>query len=115
MSTVDATFYAQVEPKFARRWSRQHNAQVQYVESAKVVAFTQSKPAKPKGGTVTVKLTLRFPEAAFLPLEPAAIIDIPASLTSANVISVEAVDPNDAGVADYLATQARAAVGGTSP
>lgn len=85
MKHVDATFYAQIQPEFT--YSGEH------VRSAKVVNFTQKKPDRPKGGTVLVKLTIRVPEAAFLPLRPEAIVVIPEDMSIAQPIEVEAVDP----------------------
>jgi hypothetical protein len=82
---IDATFYAQVEPTF--NYNREN------VRSAKVVALTQKKPDRPRGGTVLLKLTVRVPEAAFLPLRPEAIVVIPEDMAIAQPIEVEAVAP----------------------
>lgn len=101
---VEATFYAQVVPTFGTRYDRTLGTRVDTVSKVRVLAITQSRPAKPKG--VVVKLTLRFNEEAFLPLKPAAVIDIPDSLVHmAQVVDVEAEDENDAAVAAYLAGQ----------
>lgn len=86
--TVDATFYAQVEPEFYH---------LSYGESmvrgAKVARVTQTRPDKPKPGVVLVKLTLRMPKRVFLPLAPEAVVVIPDNYTE--VIEVHAEDPID--------------------
>jgi hypothetical protein len=88
---VDATFYAQVEPE----WSSYVQADGQRrLKGAKVMRITQSRPARPVGGTVLVKLTLRLPTGAFLPLRPEAVVVIPDSLTEANPVEVIAEDPH---------------------
>ena len=83
---IDATFYAQVKPEFSYNGER--------VLRAKVVALTQAKPSHPRGGVVVVKLTIRVPEAAFLPLRPEAIVVIPEDMTAPYPIEVEAGDPS---------------------
>lgn len=68
---VDATFYAQVEPVW-----RYTNGTLtsQSLRGARVVRLTQSHPSQPIGGTVLVKLTLRLPSKAFLPLRPSVVV-----------------------------------------
>jgi hypothetical protein len=106
---VETTFYAQVVPKFGRRWDRATGTWIDKVDSVTCKTITQKRPAKPAG--VVVKLTLRFNEAAFLPLKPAATIEIPDSLVAiSQEVDVEALDENDQAVATYLAEQARQAV-----
>lgn len=85
---ITTTVYLQVEPRKSIYSNR--------INSAAVVAHTLTKPARPKSGTVTVKLNLQIPIAAFLPLEPEATVVIPAALAPANIpIVVEATDPED--------------------
>lgn len=84
--SVDATFYAQVEPEYGR-WDNES------VIGAKVVRISQKKPASPIGGTVTVKLTIRVPKVAFGPLAPEAIVVVPTDLTEAHPITVTAEEP----------------------
>lgn len=109
--TVDAVFYAQVKPKFGRRYDSSQGKSVDSVDHLTVVTITQKRPTKPQSGCVVVKLTLRFNERAFLPLAPQAVIEIPDVLTdAAHTILVEADDPTDGGSAaavDYLAQVAR--------
>jgi hypothetical protein len=105
---VEATFYALVEARFGRRWDSTASKQVDGVVGVKVTQILQKRPAKPKG--VCVKLTLRFNEQAFMPLAPAAVIDIPDSLVlMGQDVEVEAEDENDAAVAEYLADRLRGA------
>jgi hypothetical protein len=86
---VDATFYAQVTPE----WSAYPVYGDKKLVGAKVARVTQTRPDKPIGGTVLVKLTIRLPASAFLPLRPEAIVVVPESLTSATPIEVVAEDP----------------------
>lgn len=92
---VDATFYAQVEPTFGRRYDHQVCEMVEYVKHAKVVGLTQNRPDRPRRGVIVVKLTIRVPEAAFLPLRPEAIVVVPEDMTVASPLVVVAEDPND--------------------
>lgn len=109
LRVVDATFYAQVEPRNIRtRWDAAQRKNVETIDGASVTTITQKRPTKPKSGCVVVELTLRVPESVFLPLTPAAVIDLPDTLSQAGLlIEVEADDPNDAGVAQFLAEKAR--------
>jgi hypothetical protein len=108
--TIDATFYAQVVPKFGHTYV-QGQGWVPDVDSIRVTTITQSRPNKPAANAVVVKLTVRFNKAAFLPLQPVAVIEIPDVLTQVSqVIEVEADDPTDGGsaaAAEYLAKVAR--------
>lgn len=103
---VSATFFAIVEPKFGWRFDSQQGQRVECVDSVRVVQILQNRPKSPKG--VCVKLTLRFNEQAFMPLKPAAVIDIPDSMvTIGEVVEVEALDENDQAVVEHLAAMAR--------
>lgn len=84
-----ATFFAQVEPEWGHAWGDQEKP----VRSIKVVGITQKRPAKPKSGTVVVKLAIEIPDAAFYPLRPEATIIIPETLTQPHPVVVEALDP----------------------
>ena len=88
---VDATFYAQVEPEWSR-WTNWDGERT--LEGAKVVNITQKKPTRPRGGTVLVKLTIRVPNGAFLPLRPEAIVVIPDDMTVTTPVEVTAEDPS---------------------
>lgn len=93
---VDATFYAQVEPQWGYQttYDRKNGVPPRLL-GAKVVATTQQRPGRPRSGVVLVKLTLRLPAGAFLPLQPEAVVEIPDSLTE-TVLEVTATDPTDA-------------------
>lgn len=105
---VDAPFYAQVAPTFSQ-WSKDA-AGNPLLEAAKVTALTQGRPDRPKPGTVLVKLTLRMPGSAFLPLAPEAVIVIPPDLIAASPLEVVARDPGRRLAAAQLVE--RVAVGG---
>lgn len=85
----DATFFAQVDPEW-----RNYYGQEPTLVGARVVTITQKRPRKPKGGTVLVKLTIRVPDAAFLPLRPEAIVVVPEDMTVVTPLEVEASDPS---------------------
>lgn len=89
MPTHDATFYVQLAPDFFTSWGEQK------VREIKAVAMTQSRPRKQQSGTVLCKLTVRVPDAAFLPLRPEAIVVVPENMTVAAPIEVLAGDAND--------------------
>ncbi|WP_284761556.1 hypothetical protein [Curtobacterium sp. MEB011] len=78
--TVETDAYLQVRPR--NRWVPSHKrGTAEEIEGAAVVRVTQNRPEKPEPGTLTVKVRLRIPKRAFLPLAPEAVIDIPADLT----------------------------------
>lgn len=83
--TIECTFYLQVQPTRSPWYPDR-------ITGAKVAAVTKNKPENPRGGAVTVKLTLRLPEQAFLPLAPEAVVIVPDDLIQAPV-EVEAVSP----------------------
>jgi hypothetical protein len=85
----DASFYVQLEPEFAGYTGERR------VWGVKAVNITQKRPGRPKPGTVVVKLTVRVPEAAFLPLQPEAIVTIPETLTAPYPLEVSAEDPSE--------------------
>lgn len=88
---IDAIMYAQIEPEW-RTYSNHDNPD--HIRAAKVVALTQKPPGRPRTGTVTVKLTVRVPRAAFVALRPEAVIEIPTDLVQGNPVEVVAEDPN---------------------
>lgn len=91
--THDATFYVQLEPE----WSRMPDYRTgeKTVRAVKAARITQSRPDRPKPGTVVIKLTTRVPDAAFLPLRPEAVIEIPTDLTDPHPVEVTATDPQE--------------------
>lgn len=88
---VDATFYAQVEPEWST-WQTDNDGHP-LVCGAKLARTTQKKPEAQRGGTVLVKLTMRIPTAAFMPLRPAAVVVIPEDMTAVEPVEVVAEDP----------------------
>lgn len=89
MSSHDATFYVQIEPDFFGRSDNPH------VRAIKAVAITQKRPERQRPGTVLTKLTVRVPDAAFLPLRPEAVVVVPEDMTAAALpVEVEASDPS---------------------
>lgn len=92
MSSHDATFYVQIAADFYTSTYREPTTSVR---SIKAVEMTQNRPRKPKPGTVTVKLTVRVPDGALLPLAPQVVVVIPEDMVMANeVVTVEAEDAN---------------------
>jgi hypothetical protein len=93
MRTHDATFYVQIEPVWSP-WRKNTHGDKD-LESIKAVAITQTRPKSQRPGTVLTKLTVRVPEAAFLPLRPEAIVVIPEDMLAASLpIEVAAGDPS---------------------
>ena len=88
-SHVTATLYLQVEPE----WSPYTVDGVPVLRGAKAVNLTQRMPREQRGGTVLVKLVIRVPATAFLPLRPAAVVVIPDDMTVTEPIAVTAEDP----------------------
>jgi hypothetical protein len=84
--TLDATFYVQIEPEFVGRENP-------WVRAIKAVGLTQKRPQRQRPGTVMVKLTVRVPTAAFMPLRPEAIVVVPEDMTVTEPLVVEAGDP----------------------
>lgn len=93
---VDARVFAQVEARgFRTRWDSKQSKNVPTIDSAAVVAITQSRPNKPKSGCIVVELTIRIPESAFLPMQPTAIIDIPDTFTAVSALIEAELEPID--------------------
>lgn len=86
---MDATFYAQIEPSFYRRYRQTDAPRLHSIQATRI---TQKRPAKPMPGCVVVKLTVRIPDAAFLPLAPEAVIEIPLAHTEPILVESQAVD-----------------------
>lgn len=81
----DATVYLQIEPEWYHIGARAT------LTGAKPVRMTRTKPSRPVGGTVLVKLILRIPDAAFLPLQPEAVVVLPDD--AFQMVQVEAQPP----------------------
>lgn len=89
---VDAEFFAQVEPEWSHYLG---NDGERVLRGAKVVTVTQKRPARPRRDVVLVRLTIRVPRAAFMPLRPEAIVVIPDDMTETLPVQVEASSPQD--------------------
>lgn len=88
----DATFYVQIEPE----WSSYANREGERaLTGIKATAITQKRPTRPRHGAVLTKLTVRIPDAAFLPLRPEVIVVIPEDMVVTSPIEVEAGNPDD--------------------
>lgn len=87
-----ATFFVQIEPNYAYGYAPSETTPI---TSAKAVGITQSRPTKPKRGSLIVKLTVDVPEGAFRALQPEAVIVIPDSFIKGVPIKVEVQDAND--------------------
>jgi hypothetical protein len=70
----ETTFYLQVEPVWANYRNRDGDLPLRGIKVTKLV---QNRPTRITG--VGVKLTLRIPDAAFKPLSPEVVIDVPES------------------------------------
>lgn len=81
------------------KWDTPYRAGTAYLQvvpgkghyELKVVKATQRKPAVTEQDAVVVKVELRVPRRAFLPLEPTAVVTVPEELVQ-HVIEAEAVD-----------------------
>lgn len=74
--TVETTAYVVVTPTFSK-YRKTPDGEAA-VESVKATRITQSKPKGTlSAGSVVIKVKLRLPKDAFLPIAPSVIIDIP--------------------------------------
>lgn len=89
---AEATVYLHVEPSWSR-YSRDLNGDPK-LAGIKVARVTQTRPKKISG--VVVKLKLCIPDAAFKPLSPEVVIDVPESaLAYEPIVTVEMPDGED--------------------
>jgi hypothetical protein len=91
--TVDATMYVQLAPEWERYWEDDEGNKI--LAKAKHVATTLNKPPRQRSNTVLLKLTVRVPAGAFLPLAPQAVVVIPEGMTTTEPIEIQVEDPND--------------------
>lgn len=83
---AETTFYLTVEPEF---WGSSIFNEDR-VRSIKVRNVTQKRP---KGARwPVVKLTLRIPDAAFMPLAPEVVVEVPERNLDMPTVTVEEVD-----------------------
>lgn len=72
--STETTVYLTLTPKWSRYRDREGNP---HLRGMTVANMTKTRPKQAKGPVV--KLTLRVPEAAFKPLAPTVVIDVPES------------------------------------
>lgn len=87
--TIDVTTHLLVQPEWRDRYWKDAQGRP-ILQGGKVVKATQGRPSVPREG-VAVKVTLRIPASAFLPLMPEAVIIVGAD--DVETITVEASDP----------------------
>ncbi len=83
----NVTFYLQVEPEWGVYRTAKGDLQLVGARAARI---TQKQPDPPRGGTAVVKLTVRVPSSALLPLRP-AVVDVPEDRIRI-VVETEAVE-----------------------
>lgn len=91
-ATVDVPVYLAIEP---RKRAYPYGGKPGRVLEAAVVAHTTKRPPV-RAGVLVVRIVVRVPSAAFDPLQPEAVVVIPAELTDARPIVVVAQDPGAA-------------------
>ena len=80
---VDVACYAQVDPT----WRYGNRDLAKSLQGASVVRLTQTHPRQPIGGTLLIKLALRIPASAFLPLQPGVVV-VPVDATMPTLAEV---------------------------
>lgn len=85
MSIHEASCYVQIR---AKRYS--YSGRISEIVPVRV---TKKKPTVVAEGCVVVKVRIRIPAAAFEPLQPEAIVDVPLDLVQ-RPVEVEAGDPS---------------------
>lgn len=91
---VDVAVYLLVEPRWKHYGKDDQGRPI--LDSGRVVKATQSRPTVGRAGGVITKVTLRIDAAAFLPLQPEAVVHVHAG--NAETVEVEAVDPRESEV-----------------
>lgn len=85
--TREATAYLQLAPRAPRPYGGYWGGS----SEASVVRCTNKPPAEPIPGCIVVKVRIRVPDAAWRPISPTVVIDVPADLVQ-HPVEVEAVD-----------------------
>ena len=83
---AEAKFFVQLTPEITASG---------YVRKLTADRVTQRRPSQPLPGSVTIELTVKIPDAAFLPLKPAAVIDIGAEHVLVNPVVEVVSEPID--------------------
>lgn len=95
----ETTVFLQVEATgFTNRWDHSTRTNVDDIRGLRVAAINQKRPDKPKPGCIVVEVKIRMPIAAFLPMKPTAIVDIPDTFTAAAALIEVDSDVNETGV-----------------
>lgn len=92
-TSVDVPVYLLVQPE----WKDRYYSDAQdrpILKGAKVVKHTQQKPRVDREG-VAVKITLRIPAGAFLPLQPEAIVVLRETDIETIIVEAEAPELDD--------------------
>lgn len=100
----ETTVFLQVEATgFTNRYDSQSKSNVPDIRGMRVLAINQKRPEKPKSGCIVVEVKIVMPVAAFLPLKPTAVVDIPDTFTAAAALIDVESDVNTQGVIDAWA------------
>lgn len=86
----EATCYLQIEA----RGSGPYGSYYPRSSEATAVRMTSKKPDKPIPGAVVVKVRIQIPRAAFEPLQPEAVVRVPAEFAQ-HVVEVIADDATE--------------------
>lgn len=87
---AETTVYLEIEPQWSR-WTNSNGDR--NLTGIRVVRTLQKRPTRMSG--VVVALNLRLPDAAFKPLQPKVVVDVPeTALAYEPVITVE-MPPTD--------------------
>lgn len=87
----DATFFIQIEPEWSGYPGPDGSRRLLAIKAA---GITQKRPTRPRSGVVVAKLTIRIPDAAFLPLRPEAVVVVPEDMVITSPVEVVAEDPS---------------------
>lgn len=91
--SIDVPFYVQIVPRLAEPgWYRDAEGR-RILESATVQRITQERPKNPASGALVAKLTLRIPTRMFLPVQPAAVIELCDGDVAVSPLEATVLDP----------------------
>jgi hypothetical protein len=86
-------FFVTFEPEFSSYTDAMGNRTVRRV---KPVSITQKPPSgRTRAGSMSVGFKVRIPSAAFLPITPQVVIEVPESLIQVHPLEVEATDGSE--------------------
>lgn len=90
-ATSEAQAWREVVSDYRKGTAYLQVVATRYPYELKVVKATQKKPTVIEPDSVVVKVTIQIPRAAFEPLQPEAVVTVPAELVQ-HPVEVEAVD-----------------------